>query len=114
MSRLSKQLTRSPNFLTSEQNLEIIDDALELADLAAEGRLFDSEPFGCAGEMQLLGNRYEIAEIPELHGPTTGVDRLGTLRRHRKKPALVIPHFTTVSSGWSGAGTTLAIASEIA
>ena len=75
---------------------------LELADLQAEG-LFDSEPFGCAGEMQLLGNRYEIVEMPELHGPTTGVDRLGTLRRHREKPALVSPHFTTVSSGWSGA-----------
>jgi hypothetical protein len=44
-----------------------------LADLQAERRLFDSEPFGCASEMQLLGNRYEIAEMPELHGPTTGV-----------------------------------------
>jgi hypothetical protein len=27
---------------------------LELTDLQAEGRLFDPEPFGCAGEMQLL------------------------------------------------------------
>jgi len=29
----------------------------------------------------LLGNRDEIAEMPELHGPTPVVDRLGTLRR---------------------------------
>jgi hypothetical protein len=45
-----------------------------LADLQAEGRLFDSEPFGCAGEIKLLGNRDEIAEMPECHGRTTGVD----------------------------------------
>jgi hypothetical protein len=70
-----------------------------LADLQAEGRLFDSEPFGCAGEMQLLGNRYEIAQMPELHAPTTGVGRLCTLRRHREKPILMIPHSTTASFG---------------
>ena len=63
---------------------------LELADLRAEGRLFDSEPLGCAPEMQLLGNRYEITQMPELHAPTTGVGRLGTFRRHREKLALVM------------------------
>jgi hypothetical protein len=31
--------------------------------------------------MQFLGDRDEIAEMPEFHGPTTGVDRLGTLGR---------------------------------
>src|ERR1700687_5963271 len=82
---------------------------LKLADLQAEGRRLDSEPSGCAGEMQFLGNRYEIAEMPELHGPTTGVDRLGTLRRHREKPALGIPHFNTVSFGLSGVATTPAL-----
>ena len=30
--------------------------------------------------MQLLGNRYEIAEMPELHGPTTGVAGTHQLR----------------------------------
>jgi hypothetical protein len=49
--------------------------------------------------MQLLGNRYEIAQMPELHAPTTGVGRLCTLRRHREKPILMIPHSTTASFG---------------
>jgi hypothetical protein len=31
--------------------------------------------------MQALGDRDEIAEMPVFHGPTPGVDRLGTLRR---------------------------------
>jgi hypothetical protein len=44
--------------------------------------------------MQLLGNRYEIAQMPEFHAPTTGVGRLGTFCRHREQPALVIPHCT--------------------
>jgi hypothetical protein len=82
-----------------------------LADLQAEGRLFDSEPFCCAGEMKLLGNRDEIAEMPEFHGPTTGLGTLGRLRCHCEKPALMISYCTTVSSGWSTAGTTPAIAS---
>ena len=49
---------------------------LELANLQAEGRLFDAEPFGCAGEVQLLCNRNEITEMPEFHDAMTGANRL--------------------------------------
>jgi hypothetical protein len=59
---------------------------LEAADLEAEARSLDSQPLGSAGEMQLLGNRDEIAEMSEFHGPTPGVDRLGTLLSHRENP----------------------------
>jgi hypothetical protein len=45
-----------------------------------------SSPLGRAPEMQFLGDRDEITEMPEFHGPTQGVDPLGTLRRHRKNP----------------------------
>ena len=40
---------------------------LELLDLAAERRLRDVEPFGRAPEVQLLGDRYEIAKMSQLH-----------------------------------------------
>jgi hypothetical protein len=39
-----------------------------MANLQAERRLLDAEPFRRAGKMQLLGDRDEIAEMPEFHG----------------------------------------------
>jgi hypothetical protein len=59
-----------------------------VADLQAEGRLFDAEPLGCAGKMQLLGDRNEMTDVPQVHLPTTSVDRLSTCR-HREKPGWI-------------------------
>jgi hypothetical protein len=41
--------------------------ALELADLLAERRLRDAEPRGGAAEVQLLRDRHEVPQVPELH-----------------------------------------------
>ena len=44
------------------------DLVLKVANLQAERRLLDAEPFGRTSKMQLLGDRDEIAEMPEFHG----------------------------------------------
>ena len=41
---------------------------LEIADLAAEGRLGDVEALGGAGDVLFLGHDDEVAEVPEFHG----------------------------------------------
>src|SRR6185436_19997079 len=43
------------------------DLALQVEDLTAQGRLRDPQSLGRAPEVQLLGHRDEIAEMPKLH-----------------------------------------------
>jgi hypothetical protein len=40
---------------------------LELADVEAQGRLRNEQPLGRAAEMQLLGDRREIAQLLQVH-----------------------------------------------
>jgi hypothetical protein len=40
---------------------------LELSNLLTERRLLHSEPFGRAGEVQLLGYSYEITKMTKIH-----------------------------------------------
>ena len=41
---------------------------LELPDLLAQGRLGDPQPLGRAPEVELLGDRQEVADPPEVRG----------------------------------------------
>jgi hypothetical protein len=41
---------------------------LEVPDLLAEGGLRHVQPLGCPPEMKLLRDRYEVPQVPELHG----------------------------------------------
>lgn len=43
------------------------DLALQLLDLLAERRLADAQPRGGAGEMQLVGDHGEIAQVSQFH-----------------------------------------------
>jgi hypothetical protein len=42
----------------------------QAGDLLADGRLRDRDPFGCTGEVALLGDGYEVAELPQFHKQT--------------------------------------------
>jgi hypothetical protein len=52
----------------AQQKLHL-DLFLQLADLLTERRLRDVEPLGRATEVELIGQRHEIAEVPKLHVP---------------------------------------------
>jgi hypothetical protein len=58
------------------------DEALERAHLAAERRLGDVQACGGASEVQLLGDRDERAQVPDL-------DRVGRLREGEQAVAVV-------------------------
>ena len=46
-----------------------VEFSLERDDLLAERGLHDMQPIGGAAEVQLLGNRHEVLEVPELQRP---------------------------------------------